>query len=201
MNVFITYYIHDSILSCPYLVFQKIEMILRKRKIPIQRHRREIANKTMQRDAKISDDGVYRYWLSRTWDDAKPKILVIMLKPSTANDIEDDDTIRKLRNKATAWGYGGMYVGNLYTYRTPYPKVLKTVSDPEGPENRKYIRDMIDSGSFERVVYAWGNEEKEPQWLRELVREPYCIALSKKGIPRHPGRLKNGLALVKFRDQ
>jgi len=171
-------------------------MILRKRK----RHRREIAKKTMQR-AKISDDGVYRYQFVDIQDKTKPKILVIMLNPSTADEVKDDDTICKLRNKVAAWGYGGMYVGNLYAYRTPYPKVLKTVSDPEGPENRKYIRDMIDSGSFERVVYAWGNEEKEPQWLRELVREPYCIALSKKGIPRHPGRLKNGLALVKFRDQ
>lgn len=139
--------------------------------------------------------------MARTWDETKSKVLVIMLNPSTANDIQDDDTIRKLKNKVTAWGYGGMCVGNLYAYRTPYPKVLKRVSDPEGPENRKYIRDMINSGSFQRVVYAWGNGEKEPQWLRELVREPYCIALSKKGIPRHPGRLKNGLTLVKFRVQ
>jgi hypothetical protein len=159
------------------------------------------AKKTMQRDAKISHDGVYRYWLSRTWDDAKPKILVIMLNPSTANDVEDDDTIRKLIKKSKSWKCGGMCVGNLYAYRSRHPKDLKSVSDPEGPENRKYIRDMIDSGSFEKVVYAWGNGEKEPQWLRELVCEPYCIALSKKGIPRHPGRLKNGLTLVRFRDQ
>ncbi len=42
----------------------------------------------------ISDDKKYRYQLWRIWDDSKPKILWIMLNPSTADESIDDPTIR-----------------------------------------------------------------------------------------------------------
>jgi hypothetical protein len=48
-------------------------------------------------------------------------------------------------------------------------------------------------GLTEKVVYAWGNNQKEPVWLREIVDLPYCIDISKKGIPKHPLYLKKEL--------
>jgi hypothetical protein len=40
---------------------------------------------------------------------------------------------------------------------------------------------------------AWGNNQKEPEWLSSLVDAPYCIDISKKGIPKHPLYLKSEL--------
>ena len=142
----------------------------------------------ISKHAKISDDYVYRYQLTRIWDETKPKVLFIMLNPSTADALEDDPTIRRVVNFAESWGYGGVYVANLYAFRSTDPKGLKTTSDPIGPENREHIQALV--GSVDRVIYAWGNKEKEPQWLRELITTPYCIALSTKGIPKHPLYLK-----------
>ena len=136
------------------------------------------------KDAILSADNVYRYRLERIWNEGKPKVLFIMLNPSTADALEDDATIGKIVKFADRWGYGGVYVANLYAFRSRYPKDLKTTSDPIGPENREHIQSLL--GSVDRVFYAWGNDEKEPLWLRELVNEPFCIALSTKGIPRHP---------------
>lgn len=152
----------------------------------------KLSSTVMSKAAKISDDSRYRYELSRIWDETKPNILFIMLNPSTADHMVDDPTIKRVINFSIEWGYGGVYVVNLYAFRSTDPKGLKTIDDPIGPENREHIRRLIQNkdNNVDRVVYAWGNEEKEPEWLRDIVKEPYCIALSKKGIPKHPLYLK-----------
>lgn len=145
----------------------------------------------MKKAAILSDDKLYRYQLSRIWDDSKPSILFIMLNPSTADADTDDPTIRRVIRFATSWGYGAVYVANLYAFRSTDPKALKHAEDPVGKENVAHITQLI--GIVDKVIYAWGNNQKEPTWLSELVQIPYCIDLSKKGIPKHPLYLKGEL--------
>ena len=82
-------------------------------------------NKNIIRKAKLSDNKKHRYSLKRIWDKDKPKVLFIMLNPSLADNYKDDPTIRRLIKFAKLFGYGGFYVGNLFSYITPYPKELK----------------------------------------------------------------------------
>jgi hypothetical protein len=145
----------------------------------------------MKKHAEISHEGKYRYELSRIWDEEKPKVLFIMLNPSTADAEVDDPTIRKIMKFAQSWGYGGVYVGNLYAFRSRDPKRLKHTDDPIGPKNKTHIQRLL--GLTKKIIYAWGNNEKEPCWLRELVDTPYCIDISKKGVPKHPLYLKSDL--------
>lgn len=49
----------------------------------------------MEKDAKISECGKYRYSLWRVWDKTKPTFTSIGLNPSTADHIEDDPTITR----------------------------------------------------------------------------------------------------------
>jgi hypothetical protein len=143
------------------------------------------------RNAIISADGKYRYQLSRIWDEKKPNILFIMLNPSTADADVDDPTIRRVMNFSKSWGYGGVFVGNLYAFRSTDPKALRHTDDPVGEDNIEHIKELI--GVTERVVYAWGNNQKAPEWLSSLVDTPYCIDISKKGVPKHPLYLKSEL--------
>ena len=145
----------------------------------------------MIKGAVLSADNIYRYQLSRVWDGEKPKILFIMLNPSTADELVEDPTIRRVVNYAKDWGYGGVYVGNLYAFRSTDPKGLKCIADPIGPENINHIQTLI--SLVDKVIYAWGNEQKEPDWLKKIVETPYCIEISKKGIPKHPLYLKKCL--------
>lgn len=145
----------------------------------------------MNKTAVLSHDNIYRYQLSRIWDEEKPKILFIMLNPSTADEFVEDPTIRRIVTYAKDWGYGGVYVGNLYAFRSTDPKGLKSIADPVGPENITHIQTLI--SVVDKVIYAWGNEEKEPDWLKKMVDTPYCIEISKKGIPKHPLYLKKCL--------
>jgi hypothetical protein len=145
----------------------------------------------MKKNAIISQDNKYRYQLSRIWDEEKPKVLFIMLNPSTADANVDDPTIRRVVNFSKSWGYGGVLVGNLYAFRSTDPKALRYTDDPIGEDNIQHIQSLI--GLTERVIYAWGNNQKEPEWLSSLVDTPYCIDISKKGVPKHPLYLKGEL--------
>ena len=58
----------------------------------------------MRRDAIISNDGLYRYRLERTWDLGKPKCLYVMLNPSDTDDKIDDRTIKACIRFAQDWG-------------------------------------------------------------------------------------------------
>jgi hypothetical protein len=145
----------------------------------------------MYKHAILSKDNKYRYQLSRIWDEEKPKVLFIMLNPSIADTDIDDPTIRKVITFAKSWDYGGIFVGNLYAFRSTDPKVLRYINNPIGEDNIQHIQHLI--GLTERVIYAWGNHQKEPSWLCDLVDIPYCIDVSKNGIPKHPLYLKSEL--------
>ena len=145
----------------------------------------------MKKHAIISQDEKYRYQLSRIWDEEKPKILFIMLNPSTADADVDDPTIRRVVNFAKSWGYGGVFVGNLYAFRSTDPKGLRHTDNPIGEDNIQHIQSLL--GLVEKVIYAWGNNQREPDWLSDLVDSPYCIDVSKKGVPKHTLYLKSEL--------
>ena len=49
----------------------------------------------------------YRYALTRVWDETAPKLLFIMLNPSTATELKNDPTIERCERRARALGYGG----------------------------------------------------------------------------------------------
>ena len=96
--------------------------------------------KYSETDAPITEDGKYRYYLTRVWDYKKPTLLFIMLNPSIADSNNDDPTIRRVVDFAEYWGYGGIYVGNLYAFRSTDPKGLLKTDDSKGPENEKNIK-------------------------------------------------------------
>jgi hypothetical protein len=81
----------------------------------------------------------YRYFLSREWDKNKPKLLYIMLNPSTADDIDEDKSITQCFYFAYIFGYGSFEVVNLYSYKSTDPSILKRIHDPIGCDTNKYI--------------------------------------------------------------
>lgn len=141
----------------------------------------------MNRSAVISDCGVYRYRLSRWWDEGFRAVFV-MLNPSTADAEQDDPTIRRCIGFAKAWKCAGLEVVNLFALRSTDPMALTTYPDPIGPENDKAIRDAIHAPSV--VVAAWGVHGRlrgRGVQVRALVGNSlYCLGLTRSGHPRHP---------------
>ena len=107
----------------------------------------------MQGGAVITGD--YRYWLWREWDSQCHAISFIMLNPSQADAQVNDPTITRCLNFAQSWGYGRLFVVNLFAYRTPHPSLLKQAVDPIGKDNPRYILESVLRS--DRVILAWGN--------------------------------------------
>lgn len=146
--------------------------------------------------AVISECGTYRYQLWRIWNNELPKVLFIMLNPSTADANIDDPTIRRCINFAKNWGYGGLYVGNLFAYRSTSPKALIYTADPFGEFNNYHLTEM--TAKCDLIICAWGNApilkklQYHPKF--ENINKPlHYIDLAKGGTPKHPLYLKGDL--------
>ena len=142
----------------------------------------------------------YRYALWRLWDKSREKLLFIGLNPSTANAIKDDPTIIRCVNFAKLWGYGGLYVGNLFSLVSANPAPLfraPSVELPGGP-NDTAIKRMRELSAD--VLVGWGNEGRNaktrPYEVLALVGFPvYCLGKTRSGEPKHP------LYLPKYRQR
>ncbi|TGB01489.1 DUF1643 domain-containing protein [Halobacillus salinus] len=156
------------------------------------------------RGAIIDEGEQYRYSLWRVWDENLPRVLFVMLNPSTADGQEDDPTLRRCMNFACKWGYGSLEVVNLFAYRTPNPKMLKGITNPIGDKNDEYIKEALERS--ERVILAWGtkgslfNRDKEVlKLLKNQSNKPlYTLELTKSGFPRHPLYVKSNITPIRF---
>lgn len=150
----------------------------------------------MIREAKISIDKKERYSLKREWDKSKNKILYIMLNPSLADDNNDDPTIRRLINFSKKFNYGGFLVGNIYSTISPNPK---EVDKSDGISDRNLVELLKLINQVEEIVYAWGNNAYEPEFLKDLVSNPKCFGKNLNGSPKHPLYLPSDSKLMSFR--
>lgn len=159
--------------------------------------------KGLFRYAIISDCGLYRYRLARTWDDQRRPACFIMLNPSTADASEDDPTIRRCVGFARGWQCGGIEVVNLFALRATNPNALHVADDPIGPTNDRHIRACAEQCC--PIVCAWGvggiyrdREKIVMGILRDVGIDVKCLGITKHGRPKHPLYLPGDAELVPF---
>lgn len=136
--------------------------------------------------AKFSECGKHRYGLWRHWEDAKPCIMFIGLNPSTANATMDDPTIRRVKAFSQSWGFGGVYMANLFSLVSPNPNDLLTCEDPI-KENDKFL-DAFASNCSE-ILFAWGAfkmAKARAQQVIEMFPGAICLGKNNDGSPKHP---------------
>lgn len=96
----------------------------------------------VSKGADLSFDRTYRYSLWRIWNADKPFVLFIGLNPSAADENEDDPTIRRCINFARRWGYGGLYMANLFALRATDPSEMKAHKRPVGQGNDDVLLEL-----------------------------------------------------------
>jgi hypothetical protein len=159
--------------------------------------------------AVFSEDRVYRYRLDRRWDTATlataaRTLNIIGLNPSTADEREDDPTIRRCISFAKAWGFGSLVMTNLYALRGTDPFVLRLQKasgrDIVGPENDHHL--LKAAREANRVVLAWGTHgtllDRDTRVIQMLAPhvELWCFGVTYAGHPRHPLYLRRDTEAV-----
>jgi hypothetical protein len=159
----------------------------------------------MHKGAYFSPDRVYRYMLYRDWASWSNMrtLVVIGLNPSTADENDDDPTIRRCIGFAKREGCGRLVMLNLFALRATDPRVMKAHRDPIGAENdaviRHWTRDECDWSSI--VVAAWGVHGVHmgrSVTVRLLTPQLYCLGVTQTGQPRHPLYLHGDAPLVRY---
>lgn len=147
----------------------------------------------LNRGAEFSADRTYRYRLWRAWSPG-PRMLFVLLNPSTADADVDDQTVRRCVGYARRAEMGGVELVNLFAYRATDPRELLLVEDPVGPHNDRIIAGTV-QGASGPVVAAWSEHGHRHRWrVRQLLEGPLagvavqCIGTVANGHPRHPSR-------------
>lgn len=165
--------------------------------------------KIIYKSAVFSPCRTWRYVLNRRWD-LRPVAMFIGLNCSTADETQDDPTVRRCIGYAHAWGYGGLVMTNLFAFRATDPRVMKVASDPVGPSNDQHLRvaaiSVVSEGGI--VIAAWGNHGAYQGRSREVVElmgrivapkiKLMCLRVTKAGQPQHPLYLPKDLGPVPF---
>lgn len=141
----------------------------------------------MLRSAEFSPCRLYRYKLWRIWDSSLPYAQFIGLNPSTADETNDDPTVRRCINYAAQWGYGGLCMTNIFAYRATDPRDMKAVAEPVGPGNDAALVEVASKAGV--VVAAWGTHGSH--MLRgievcKLIPDLHVLKLTRDGFPAHP---------------
>jgi hypothetical protein len=152
--------------------------------------------KTIQQTAEIkttsfkSDCGKYRFMLSRVWNKDLQIGAFLCANPSKADELRYDMTVFKCGNLAVNWGWGGLFILNLYpNYSTNPSGVIRNAKADE--LNEKHVRKIL--GEVPLIVIACGNGHTEQlaKIIRDVPKEKlYCLRRNKGGGFLHPSRIE-----------
>ena len=153
----------------------------------------------------------YRYALCRVWNAELQRIMFIGLNPSTADEHRDDPTLRRCLGFAKAWGFGSLFMLNIYAYRATDPRELATAPDPVGTENLRWLKHYHFHES-NKTVAAWGSQYGIDDHLAKVLSlrrngdtegetmgdNLWCLGVNNDGSPRHPLYIKADTELVRY---
>lgn len=139
----------------------------------------------------------YRYTLWRRWKidsdlfEAGGRedsfLQVIGLNPSTADERQDDPTIRRCIGYAKAWGYGALCMTNLFAWRDTDPQKMKAQPDPVGAENDRWLIEIAKHAGM--ILAAWGKHGAHMNRAAHVVKmlpAIHALWVNADGTPKHP---------------
>jgi len=154
----------------------------------------------MKRETTFSHCRKYRYTLWREFecdDIFQPAQFFnsfaqfICLNPSTADENNDDPTVRRCIQFSKDWGYGAFCMTNIFGFRATDPNVMKAQDDPIGCDNTNQIREIAEHAGI--IIAAWGRHGfhlyRQAQVLDALQpwkEKVHCLGLDGMETGLHP---------------
>jgi hypothetical protein len=158
--------------------------------------------------AVFSPCGTWRLRLDRECGGTGPVIAGIMVNPSKAGAEVNDHTVMKWFGFSRILNAKRFILANKFAHVATDVKELRHVADPVGPENDRYIEQVLRDADVH--IVAWGPLAKLPPGLRNRWRDVVAIAdkvgcrlmcwgTAQDGHPRHPLMLAYSTPLIEWR--
>ena len=145
------------------------------------------------RTAVFSPCRKWRYHLQQVWDDTKPNLMWMMLNPSTADETKNDPTVERCEQRARMWGFGGVEVYNIFSYRATDPEDMKSHADPIGPDNDSWVVTFAKKSRETTAIIGWGNHGGHLNRGKQVldIIEAHngvvkALKVNASGHPKHP---------------
>lgn len=125
--------------------------------------------------------------------------MFIGLNPSTADEKNDDPTIRRCIGFAQNWGFDALCMTNLFAFRATNPGDMLSQADPIGEDNNKTLCDLAKDASL--IVAAWGTNGSylgRDAYVKGMIPGLHCLQLTKEGHPGHPLYLPRTVKPIPF---
>ncbi len=150
-------------------------------------------------DAIFSRDGRYRYRLTRRVGDGASAVMFLMLNPSTANAVCNDNTISKCVRFTEKWLLGVMHVVNLSPMVATDPgELFANLPEPRHVQQRNIHTIRETATESDLIVVAYGNHASRfakiggtrgrvgrlTGLLRDSGHRLHCFGVTAKGHPR-----------------
>lgn len=125
--------------------------------------------------------------------------MFIGLNPSTADETEDDPTIRRCVGFANSWGFNAVCMTNLFAVRATNPKDMLAHERPIGERCNSTLQNLSKNAGL--IIAAWGvngghlNRDVE---VKNTIHNMYCLGMTKAGYPKHPLYLKKDTVTIAF---
>lgn len=136
-------------------------------------------------------------------------LIVIGINPSTADDKERDQTIKKVMGFADGNGFDSFIMLNLYPQRAIDTTLLHSSIDIEiHKKNLETISSILQQQNSPTILAAWSEKIAERIYLKECLKAIFETTkeskinwiklgnFTKSGHPRHPSRASYSLALT-----
>ena len=141
--------------------------------------------------ASYSPCGTFRHALTRCWAPGLPRLVFVLLNPSTATEAADDPTIARCVRRARDGGFGAVRIVNLFAFRATRPADLRRAADPVGPGADAAIATAARWADL--IVCGWGNHgallgrgPAVAAALRRAGHRLHHLGLTRTGHPMHP---------------
>jgi hypothetical protein len=131
-----------------------------------------------------------------------------MLNPSTADEVQNDPTIRRCIGFARAWQCSRLIIANIFAIRATDPRVMLAADDPTGPDNDRWVAMAAHEADNSNgpVVCAWGahgghraRDLAVMEALDLIGVRPACLGETAAGFPRHPLYVRGSTSPTPYR--
>ena len=154
-----------------------------------------------------SENGSSRFVLG---EKREKNLVIVGVNPSTATNIKDDNTIKRVRNLSIQNGFDGFIMINLYPLRATCPDDLPMdLNCKLHDTNLEQIKKLFEQLEDFEICFAYGNIISKRKYLEkckmdieniiaEYDKKILCFGMTKDNNPKHPLYLKSGTKLIEF---